>query len=176
MSLTNLTSERGKDLQTETFQAVSPYWQITPSMEGDYSHVGLTLRKSARLVQTAKTTFGFVRLSMSAELVGDDEVALHLKTNNEEIVIGKTASTIYVSMNHRTLVEHPNTSTNLSMQLVLNDERVGCMVIGSRVIPLLSRQQIASFQTKPYEFIVSTTILSSSTVVLKELRYESVHE
>jgi hypothetical protein len=176
MSLTTLTSERGKELQTETFQTASPYWQITPSTEGDYSHLGLTLRSSARLAQTAKTTFGFVRLTLNAQLVGDDEVALHLRTSNEEVIIGKTASTIYVSINNRNVVEQPYTSTKLTMQLVLNDERVGCMVIGSRVIPLLSRQEISSFQTKPYEFIVSTTIHSSSIVVLKELLYESVNE
>jgi hypothetical protein len=58
----------------------------------------------------------------------------------------------------------------------LNDERVGCLVIGKRIYPLMSRQPIASFEEQAYEFIVATTIASASTVVLEELLYESVNE
>lgn len=163
-------------IQIETFATSSDVWQLTPLNEGDFSHQGLTLRSSATLEQTAISTFGFLRVKLLVDLLGEDIVTLTLKTNTEEVTVGRTASTMYASVNNEVLVTVPFTEAHCTLQLVLNDERVGCLVIGKRIVPMLSRQAIASFDDQPYEFILSTLIASKSTVVIEELLYESVNE
>jgi hypothetical protein len=176
MSLSIQTSERGKVLQIETFQTTSDVWQLTPLDEGDFSRQGLTLRSSVTLSQTAISTFGFLRLKLVVDLLGEDAVTLTLKTINEEVTIGRTAFNIYVAIGKEIVLTQPFQEAHCTLQLVLNDERVGCLVIGKRIHPLLSRQPIASFEEQAYEFIVATTIASTSTVVIEELLYESVNE
>lgn len=163
-------------IQIETFDTASDVWQITPLMEGDFSRQGLTLRSSVTLTQTAISTFGFLRLKLVVDLLGEDAVTLTLKTSNEEVTIGRTMSSIYVAIDNNMVLTQPFQEAHCTLQLVLNDERVGCLVIGKRIHPLLSRQQIASFDKQAYEFIVASSIASKSTVVIEELLYESVNE
>ena len=163
-------------IQIETFATSSDVWQLTPLEEGDFSRQGLTIRSSVTLQQTAISTFGFLRLTLLVDLLGEDEVTLSLKTSKETVTIGRTASTIYVAINHNVVLTQPFHEAHSTLQLVLNDERVGCLVIGKRIHPLMSRQQIASFQDQPYEFIIATSIALNSTVVIEELMYESVNE
>ena len=163
-------------IQIETFATSSDVWQLTPLEEGDFSHQGLTIRSSVTLKQTAISTFGFLRLTLLVELLGEDEVTLSLKTSKETVTIGRTAASVYAALNGEVLVTHPLSDVHCSMQVVLNDERVGCLVIGKRIYPLMSRQQIASFDEQAYEFVLATSISSGSTVVIEELLYESVNE
>lgn len=163
-------------LQIETFATSSDVWQLTPSSAGDFSRQGLTLRASATLEQTAVSTFGFLRVKLLVELLGDDEVTLTLQTSNEKVTIGRNASSIYASFNGEVVVTQPFAEAHCTLQLVLNDQRVGCLVIGQRIVPLLSRQAIASFNEQPYEFIVSSSITNNSIVVIEEVMYESVNE
>jgi len=170
------TSERGKVLQIETFQTTSDVWELTPLTAGDVSRQGLTLRESATLQQTAISTFGFLRMKVLVELGGSDAVTLSVKTSKETITIGRTAKSIYLLVDGERRQDIAFEEPYCTMQLVLNDERVGGLVIGKRIHPLLSRHPVASFENQAYEFVVETSISSRSTVVIEELLYESVNE
>jgi len=149
--LNNEVTNRGKVKQTQTFQ-------------------------SPTLSQTAQTTFGFLRLMVDATLNGEDSLSLRLITQSEILELVKTKDAVQLFVNQVLIKEVKYSATSVTLQWVINDERVGCFVIGKRIHTLANRLSIASFYNQPFVFEVTATINQESTMVLKELVYEYVNE
>ena len=79
-------------------------------------------------------------------------------------------------VNQQLIKEVEYTASSVTLQLVINDERVGCFVIGNRIHTLANRLPIASFYNQPFVFDVTSTIEHQSKIILKELVYEYVNE
>jgi hypothetical protein len=168
--------DRGKVIQIETFDAPSSFWTCTPTDAVSITDQGALVSRSVILQQTAKTTFGFIRLLIDATLVDSDTTSLVLVTSEESIELRKTKDTVGLYINGNVLEEVDYDSSQVTLQFVLNDERVGCFAIGHRIHTLASRYKVASFDQQPYQFELKTRINHSSHVILKEVVYESVSE
>jgi hypothetical protein len=176
MVLNNEVINRGKVKQTETFQSPSDHWKISSNDGIFYTPEGGVLEQSLTLTQSAKTTFGFLRLMFDATLNITDQLSLQLISQNEVIELIKTKDKVQLLVNQQLIKEVEYTASSVTLQLVINDERVGCFVIGNRIHTLANRLPIASFYNQPFVFDVTSTIEHQSKIILKELVYEYVNE
>jgi len=174
--LNNEVIDRGKVKQIETFHSPGDHWDISPKDGVFYTPEGGVLDQSLTLSQTAKTTFGFLRLMVDATLNNTDQLSLRLITQSEVIELVKTKEAVRLFVNQQLIEEVEYSDSLFTLQLVMNDERVGCFVIGKRIHTLANRLSIASFYNQPFVFEVAATIEHQSKIVLKELVYEYVNE
>jgi len=174
--LNNELVNRGKVQQINTFQSPSNHWTISSNEGIFYTPDGGVLEQSISLTQTAKTTFGFLRLMFDASLKESDQLSLRLITQNEVVELVKTNGAVKLIVNQQLIKEVEYTASSVTLQLVINDERVGCFVIGNRIHTLANRLPIASFYNQPFVFDVTSTIEHQSKIILKELVYEYVNE
>ena len=168
--------DRGKVIQIETFDEQSSFWTSTPSDAVSLTDQGAFIAHSVVLRQTAKTTFGFLRVTVDATLKTSDRMAVSLTTPEETVELRKSKDAIGLYINGDLLEEVDYAESQVTLQLVLNDERVGCFAIGQRIHPLASRYKIASFHHQPYIFEITTVFDDESNVMIKEIVYESVSE
>jgi len=176
MVLNNEVINRGKVKQTDTFQLPSNHWKLSSNDGIFYTPEGGVLQRSLTIAKPAQTTFGFLRLMFDAELNESDQLALRLITQSEVIELVRTKDKVQLLVNQQLIEEVEYVDSSLTLQLVINDERVGCFVIGKRIHTLSNRLPIASFYNQPYVFEVVTTIDNQSKIILKELVYEYVNE
>ena len=176
MVLNKEVINRGKVKQTVTFQSPSNHWRLSANDGIFYTPEGGVLEQSLTLTQTAQTTFGFLRLMFDATLNITDQLSLRLITQNELIELVKTKDKVQLLVNQQLIEEVEYVDSSLTLQMVINDERVGCFVIGKRIHTLANRLHIASFYTQPFVFEVVATIDNQSKIILKELVYEYVNE
>ena len=174
--MNNEVINRGKVKQTDNFQSPSNHWKISSNGGVFYTPEGGVLERSLTLTQTAKTTFGFIRLMFDAVLNESDQLALRLITQNEVIELVRTKDAVQLLLNQELIEEVEYLSSSLTLQLVINDERVGCFVIGKRIHTLANRLPIASFYNQAFVFELVATIAHQSNIILKELVYEYVNE
>ena len=174
--MNNKAIQRGKVQQTDTFQSPSHHWDLVPTGGIFYSPTGGRIDQSVTLSQTAKTTFGFLRLTIESTLNNTDQLSLRLITNKEVVELVKTKEAVQLLVDHQPIEEVEHLGSSFTLQWVINDERVGCFLIGKRIHTLANRLPIASFYRQPYVFEVQTTIEHQSSITLKELVYEYVNE
>ena len=168
--------ERGKRIQTEAFLSPSDAWYIEPQDAVSFTTQGLDVHHTVALTQTATSTFGFLRVHLKASLKGKDTVDLRVLTASETLSVQLTKDTVALYRNAERLNEFANQQTDITIQILFNDERIGAMVVGPRVQTLAQRLPVASFRAQAYEMRLATTFHHGSRVLIKEIVYETVEE
>jgi hypothetical protein len=176
MVLNNEVINRGKVKQTQTFQSPITHWNSSSDDGIFYTPEGGVIEQSIILSQTAQTTFGFLRLMFDSLLNESDQLSLRLITQKEVLELVRTKDKVQLLVNQQLIEEVEYGDSSLTVQMVINDERVGCFVIGKRIHTLANRLPITSFYNQPFVFEVVVRIDHQSNIVLKELVYEYVNE